>query len=398
MLVRLLSTSAFCGLLASCGGGGGGGSPDTSGGGTPPVTTPGAATFKTYQNKTLPGRLVVNSPLGDAVVVDLQTGDTRSLPASGIKSANSPDGDEWQSTGMSAFLLRFNETQLAGDSGPNVRVAVFDSVASTSTNQNWKLPGNFAGNALVSPDGKKALAFYAAGGEDPQLTVWDLQTGNVLKRGSLLDGESILDTPVTWLPDGRYAYLVNNRLIASSSGSITETELARFTALPSNNAANWQGYISGQSTLVASPDGKRVAFSWVEKRGSDLDKHVWVADIDGSRLHRLTKVADESSPLSFRFVSPSWSPDSQWVVALLDMHATATAPLFPPSPYDDAPPPLTVSGTTSCGNSQVIVFTADADREAISWPTLDASHGVKVKTQGGQPAWVTSCRPVSWTP
>lgn len=402
--VALLTSLVFAGLLTACGGGGSDGGSTTTpppiGGETPntPPVTPSTPTFKTYQNTTLPGRLVVNSPLGDATVLNLQTGGTSPLPASGIKATNSADGDQWQSTAASAVLLRFNSTQLAGDGAPNVRVSVYDGVSSTTASVSWKVSGRIHGTPLVSPDGKQALAFYSATpGADPRLSVWDMQSGNMLKQGSVLDGEIIMDTPAAWLPDGRYVYLAGNRLVASSATASSDTELARLTGLPSNNAANWQGYVSGQSTLAISPNGKRVAFSWSEQRGVSIDKHIWVANIDGTALHRLTKVSDADSPLDFRFLSPSWSPDSLWVVALLDMHATATQPLFPGTLYDEIPAPLTVSGTTGCSNSQVLVFSATADQETISWPTLDASHGVKSKTTAGLPAWLTSCSPVSWT-
>jgi len=332
-------------------------------------------------------------------VVDLQTGETSRLPVSGLKEAGSGDGDEWQSTAMSPRLLRFNDIQLATDPRPNARIAVFDSASSTAPSREWRIEGYFESPPLLSPDGKLALAFYrATATDDARLTIMNVETGTVVKQGSLLDGASLIENPVTWLPDGRYAYLVENRLIVSSPTSSTENEAARFTALPSNNAAGWQGYVSGITALVASPDGKRVAFSWTEKRGNGLDRHVWVADIDGQRLHRVTQLPDASNPLTFWFMTPSWSPDSRWIVVHLDMSATQTAPIFPPSPYDDIPPPQTVSGTTGCGNSQALVYSADADRDPITWPTLDATHGVRLKMTGGQAAWLTTCSPVSWLP
>ncbi|MDR7333412.1 hypothetical protein [Roseateles asaccharophilus] len=320
----------------------------------------------------------------------------RALPASGLKAPGSTDGDEWHSTAMSPRLMRVNDIQLATDAGPNARIAVFDNAASTAPRHEWRIAGSLESPPLLSPDGKMALAFHRNAAEDAQLTVMNVETGAVVKRGSLLTGASLIENPVTWLPDGRYAYLVENRLIVSSPASGTETEVARL-ALPSNKASDWQGFVSGMTTLVASPDGRRVAFSWTERRGSGLDRHVWVADIDGTRLHRLTR-ADETSPLTFWFMTPSWSPDGRWVVVHLDMSATQTAPIFPPSPYDDIPPPQTVSGTTGCRSSQILVYSADAEREAITWPTLDVQHGVRVKAANNQTAWLSSCGAASWLP
>ena len=142
------------------------------------------------------------------MVVDLQTGETSQLPASGLKAPGSADGDEWHSTAMSPRLLRFNDIQLATDPGPNARIAVFDSAGITAARHEWRIDGYVESQPLLSPDGTMALAFYRqTAAADARLTVMNVQTGAIVKQGSLLDGERLIENPVTWLPDGRYAYL-----------------------------------------------------------------------------------------------------------------------------------------------------------------------------------------------
>ena len=53
---------------------------------------------------------------------------------------------------------------------------------------------------------------------------------------------------------------------------------------------------------AASPDGRKVAMILSKDGWTDL----YVADIDGSNLRRLTKSPEDES-------SPCWSPDSQWI-------------------------------------------------------------------------------------
>ena len=71
---------------------------------------------------------------------------------------------------------------------------------------------------------------------------------------------------------------------------------------------------SGAKPLVAwrtdekgaawSPDGKRIAFGSDRGTAQGFD-HVWVANADGSRPHRLARQPGER---------PAWSPDGAYVV------------------------------------------------------------------------------------
>lgn len=385
---RALAALAFALSLAGCGGGGGSSGSGGGGGGTD--------SFATYQAGTLPGRLVVNTPSGLATVYDLQTGVGTALPASSIESSGSPDGDEWMG-GLSSSLLRVNETQLATDASSTVRIDTMSAPALQTSASRLVIAGDLVGRAQRSPDGRYILAFFSSGIEDARLTIFDASDGHIVKQGSLLDGgDLILDTPATWLPDGRYVYLVDNELYASTPTSSTATLLAVLSDLPSNRTSDWTGYISGQSSLQASPDGNSIAFTWSEQRGVTFDKHVWVTALDGTGLHRVTSPPDATSPLTYRFTSPTWSPDSRWVAAVLDMHETGIGPTFPPSPYQDIPPPSTVTGTTGCNSSQVVVLEATAVRTTINWPTLDATHGVRARAGDGS-AWITTCSGITWT-
>lgn len=396
ILPRITLAALLVAGLGACGGGGGNEAVPL-----PPATTSEA--IPTYGRAQLPGRLLVNSPLGTARIYDLTTGRNTVLPASGVKAAGSPDGDVWTVAAGQATLMRQTD-YYAGISGwhPPLRIQRFDLRGTPlAAGSDWP-EGYFVGEAQLSPDGRYVLAMHEAPLEDARLKVLDAATGAVVKDTSLLDdSDPLLTRCATWLPDGRYVYMVGNVFYASAPTSTTAQRLATL-ALPSNFTSAVTGaeeYISGQSTLVASPDGQRIAFTWREKRGNGYDTNIWVAKLDGTELRRLTTPPDPNDALSYRYSYPSWSPDGQWIAGLLDMHGTSVSYQFPSLDPQDLPPALLIVGTTGCGNSQVFAVPAGASQVALSWPTLDARYGIKVLTDDAKGVnWLTSCSSVAWLP
>jgi dipeptidyl aminopeptidase/acylaminoacyl peptidase len=164
--------------------------------------------------------------------------------------------------------------------------------------------------------------------------------------------------------------------------------------LPNNVIAG--GRTAGGAISV-SPDGTRVAFTMGESRGSSRDTHIWVVNLDGTGLHRLTSPPNPRSGSNFSFGSPTWSPDGKWVAGVLDMKGRLSAPVFPPG--DTVAPASQIIGTTGCGSSPVVVLPANAEHVAISWPAFDARYNVKVKASSGRGAeWLTSCNSIAWLP
>lgn len=151
--------------------------------------------------------------------------------------------------------------------------------------------------------------------------------------------------------------------------------------------------------MVASPDGNKIAFTWSEPRGTAWDTYLWVVNVDGTGLRRLTRVPDPSTALGFGYGSPTWSPDSAWVAGVVYMDGSVVAPIFPP---DQSFPgvPGGITGSTGCATNPVFVLPADADKVAVSWPMYDVKYGVKVRAasggDGGQ--WLSTCGDIAWLP
>ena len=385
-LLRLASAIALLPMLlaAGCGGGGGDG---VQTGGTPPGGGGPTAEANTYGKTNLPGRLLVDQSADD-FVVDLRTGARTPVP----QSASNADADHWAAGGSGAAVVRYN-TAIGNDVWP---VGIFDAKSFSQIGDDLAIPPSYT-KPVLSPDAKSLLTFwYDEPGRqlstDRQLTVFDLKA-EPIKQGSQLDGELVLSNPAAWLPDGRYVYLAGNTLFVSSPDSPTSTEIATLP-LADNDALGTRP-VSTNTSMSVSPDGKRIAFSWREPRNNSMDSHLWVVNIDGSGLRKLTAVPDPDSPLDYRFGNPVWSPDGAWVAGVFYMQGTSAAPEYPQDDFSG----WQVIGTTGCGGNQVFVLPATADKVRITWPAIDAAVGIKVRNPENTGAqWLTTCGSISWIP
>ncbi len=346
--------------------------------------------FTAFQAGSLPGRLIVNSPLGTAVSADLQTGSTTPLPR--LSTDRRAEADQWTASNGPLVLRWYPNYSWSGQ----VPLSVFDSRNWTSLASS-KIYSHFSFPKL-SADGRYILAFWQnqadhEGSDDEQLTIFDSRTGRSLKRGSRLDGKTIVGHPAAWLPDGRYIYRVSDKFFLSSPTTREERLIVRMR-LPASVGLG--GRVAGGDVAV-SPDGSKVAFTLGESRRNTGDINIWVMNLDGSDLHRLTSAPDPSLPFKFSFISPTWSPDRRWVAGGLRMRGTVVAPVFPSD--DTVAPAWQVIGSTGCGNSPVFVLPADARNVAISWPRYDPRYNVKVKAASGRGAlWLSTCETVEWIP
>jgi Tol biopolymer transport system component len=385
--LRSLTATAMLPLLiaAGCGGGGGEGGGETV---TPPPQDGGGTSVQvnTYGDTNLPGRLLITARTGQASVYDLRTGQRTAAPASAL------GGNNWNGSTNPKTMVRVS---IGGPGGKEVleRLNTSDwSAIGAST----LLGGNYR-SPRVSPDGRYILAFWNPGEdlEDKLLTIFDAETGNIVKRGSELDGETVISIPAAWLPDGRYVYLVGRTLRVSSPTSTTSTVVATLP-LPDNSVFQDGNYQSGFSKLTVSPDGQKIAFDWDVNRGTTADWHIFVANIDGTGLHRLTAVPDPTNPIQFVYGSMSWSPDSRHIAAAVYMNDSVVAPIFPP---DQSFPgvPGGIIGSVGCGTNQVFVLPVEANQVAIPWPAFDTKYGIKVRDASGTGGkWLTACGSMHW--
>jgi TolB protein len=142
---------------------------------------------------------------------------------------------------------------------------------------------------------------------------------------------------------------------------------------------------SGLNTSAAvSPDGSRVAMI-LSKSGSP---NVWVCNIDGSNLKRLTTGAEDSSPC--------WSADGQWICfatkinerrALAKVPANGGAVQRIPTP--GAPNPT----EPDCSpDGKWIAFTTQTGEFDICVVPADGSAAPVVLVSGEDPSWSPNSR------
>lgn len=354
--------------------------------------TPLPPAFITYKNATLPGRLLVNSLIHPAEVFNLQDGSRIELPPL-PKTIHDDTVDSWDINPSKTLLTRLSNANWR----KNPIVGYFD-VNTYAKQSELLLPDNYIGYTAVrlSADGKYLLTFHNYQGRydtDRLLTVFDAASGVIVEEGSKLDGEVVTGFPAAWAPNGDYVYMFANELYVTSPLSPTVRRIATFNLPPTNS--DGRIYSANVGSMVVSPDGTKLAFTWNEFRKYDQDTHVYVVNMDGTGLHRLTEVPDKTSPLSFQFVYPTWSPDSQWVALVLEMSGVTTAPVFI---LEDISP-WKVTGTTGCGVSPVLILPATAENVTVSWPKLDPNFAVKVKSSDGNNALLlTTCNSIRWLP
>jgi hypothetical protein len=340
----------------------------------------------TFAGGTLPGRLLVNARSGPSHVFDLQTGRATALPRS--SGTQDPDKDRW--TAASSVALRWYLNVGLSGLAP---VTVFD-VTNWRPRRQLAFPTEFRA-PIPSPDGRYLLAFWSFKGngetaEDEKLTVFDAASGKPVKRSSQLDGVLLTGSPAAWLPDGRYVYLAGNKLYASSPTS-SGSQLLATLALP---GASTGKPVSFGSTLAVSPDGRRLAFTWAEPaRRTSTDTHIWIVNLDGTGLRRLTSAPDSHTALNYVYGSPAWAPDGRWIAGVLYMSGTSIAPVFPPD--DTVAPAWQIAGVSGCASNPVFVLPADARDVAIPWPRYDPRYNLKVSGSKGL-QWLSACEGIAW--
>jgi Tol biopolymer transport system component len=182
--------------------------------------------------------------------------------------------------------------------------------------------GMVVGSGGWSPDGKR---FFGGGGDATDPSREGLYTVRITDGRGLVrltdPGNPPADYAVGYSPDGSHALFIREVKPYDHSGPmdvyVVGTDGEGLTRL------NPPGTTSGLDGQSWSPDGQQVAF--VASKGSfwEDDRAVFVADVDGSGVHRIT-------PWNVTYRA-EWSPDGQWI-----------AYDFDPSEYGVDPPDLFV--------------------------------------------------------
>ncbi len=160
------------------------------------------------------------------------------------------------------------------------------------------------GSGGWSPDGKR---FFGGGGDTADPSREGLYTVRIADGGGLIrlthPGAPPADYAVAYSPDGSHALFIREVKPYDHSGPmdvyVVGTDGEGLTRL------NPEGTTSGLDGQSWSPDGRQVAF--VASKGSfwDDDRAVFVADVDGSDVRRIT-------PWNVTYRA-EWSPDGEWI-------------------------------------------------------------------------------------
>lgn len=286
----------------------GGTAPPPDGNNSGPIVPGTTAPFPTYRRAGLPGRMlvVVNDK---AELYDLQTGERRVPPS----SPQLPDLDRWNISGDGGLLVRQN-IRFKGATQIDFIDPISLTLARPGVTLDKKYQVGFTG-VRASAGGAYLVGFISYDSNSERyLTIFDGHSGEFIAPDGSNLGTLVLSDPAAWLPKGdEYVYLAGNVLYASAPGHQSDRQLGTLSGLPFNDSNNNRYYPHGFSNVVVSPDGQRVAFTWGEDRkGTNTrDLHVWVSNLDGTGLHRLTEIPDATYPVGSDYRSPTWSPDGR---------------------------------------------------------------------------------------
>jgi len=146
----------------------------------------------------------------------------------------------------------------------------------------------------LSPDGQKIAFQSYRDGDEPEVYVIDLPSGE-LQRLTYYGG---YDGQPAWSPDGSKIAFISDRSGAKNVWVMDAdgSHLRQITALPYTGGPKW------------SPDGQRIAFA-CDDQGTGFSS-LWVVNVDGSGAHLLWRPSEERTD-----VWPGgWSYDGRYIV------------------------------------------------------------------------------------
>jgi hypothetical protein len=297
-------------FLVNCGGGGGDGGSTTES--VAPVLNPGIVGKLWHPDEGITTReYITNVSTGGTNVKVLSTG--YSL-ASVARDGRILVSQEILSRSGSANLQFHDATKI---NEGNITATVLKS-----------LPIDEELNFIsISPDSRYLALIYADGipklATKNGLWVFDLQNqSDVRKINPVQIRKTNLSTnqvaAFDWLPGGEYLYMLDNdeRLIAGSAANPKQSD--RFIGKISRPP----GYSIVTQRLAISPDGKQIALTFsnqnIAPNRVEPDSDVWLSDINGGNLQRLTSDNKSSHPI--------WSSDGKFIILGSNYHETAGTP------------------------------------------------------------------------
>lgn len=297
-LVSILVTFVFA--VSACGGGGGGGSSQDAESGSDNGGSDGNLSGEL--NPGISGKLFFIDD-NQAWLMDISTGVYELVPNSDWESQ-----DEKFELGTAEYYAKAfssdNQFLLTVDNCVNRPNSFAEDacviVQDYSGNYGAEviLEDSVYGPAKPSYDGQYFALFRDLG--DDWLAIYDL-------AGNFVSNSQVEEAPFAWLPDGRLAYVSENRTFI-----ITDT-------LSTSGGTSWslpnamgEGVIG---RLSVSPDGSQIAFT-LRTNGSLVseDASFWMIAVATGNIRRIARVSDGG--LEDAFHESAWSPDGSMIAVL----------------------------------------------------------------------------------
>lgn len=272
-LVAALALSAL-GALAACGGGGGSDGTDPGPGNPPPPPPPPTG---------LSGRL-----WHDNYALDFRDGTQIASPAGALPVQATaeaaaypwPDGSQYATTEWDVFEERSS-------------LEVVETASGTVRHSVWT--NGYLRAERPSPVSKD-MVVALLGDDSISPADWVFIDLNALQVVHAVPG----DTPLDWLPDGRYLRVLPSGDIVTGRVGGTEQTSGHIT-LPAGHTV---------VDIWANRQGNRLALRVNRKVGTLYDSDIWVAGIDGSGPEPLT-----ATKMSYY---ARWSPDGRHIAFDVD--------------------------------------------------------------------------------
>ena len=155
----------------------------------------------------------------------------------------------------------------------------------------------------VSPDGSRVAYAAHLGEPGTGSESWEIVTANPDGSDRLIITENdTLDINPVWSPDGtQIAYAVSSQSNGPFGISVMAADGSDSQPLVTPEDLENSSVVRPRP--VWSPDGGRIAVLAVNSEGGKLIYHVYVVEVDGSGLRRLTEYGNTSMP--------TWSPDGR---------------------------------------------------------------------------------------
>ena len=230
-----------------------------------------------YLTSRIPAKNVADAKINNPVNV-------RKIFSGSFYGNVSPDGKylsyvEWETGNIAVHNLETGKNRLITNEGT------------------WKKPTKFGDISVWSPDGKFLAYYWINNGENNQLRVQNLETGE--DRTLIQSSENKCPRPMEWTSDGKY-------LVATTTSDNFQTNTLQLVSVKDGSVKiiKMLGDQCACGGASISPDGKYIVVS----SGNEIDKRdIHILSVDGTLNSELISFPGADW-------APKWTPDGQKVI------------------------------------------------------------------------------------